>query len=288
MFAKISAFCSRHRLIGPIIKKFCSVAFSTINLYYRFTSLLRHLGFPSERYKALLKYKDTYLGKRCFIIATGPSLKIDDLENLKDEYTFGMNSICMLYSKISFRPTFYGIQDQFVFSSLKEQLYKYYYDSSNVFVSDRIARYHYIPKSWKVFPLNCAYNSYDRWFAGRFHACFSDDCYRVVYSGFSITQSLIQLAVYMGFQEIYLIGADCSFSKGSQNHVAEHGVVDAQIDTARDRNIAGYKAALEYAKEHSVEIFNATRGGELELFPRVSLDEVLQRNSLTVKLYTRK
>ncbi len=267
-------------MLGLLCKFCCFLAFAIINWYYEISSFLRCHGISSGKYKTLLTYKDSYIGQRCFIIATGPSLTIDDLEKLDGEYTFGMNSICLLYDKTSFRPTFYGIQDQFVFKSLREPLYQHYGNSSNVFVSDRVTRYNKIPKAWNVFPLNVAYNSYDRWFTNRFYSRFSDDCYRMVYSGFSITQSLIQLAVYMGFRELYLIGADCSFSKEGSNHVAEHGVSDAQIDTARDRNLAGYKAALEYAQAHDIGIYNATRGGELELFPRVALEDILQREPI--------
>ena len=64
------------------------------------------------------------------------------------------------------------------------------------------------------------------------------------YSGFSITYSLIEIAVYMGFREIYLIGADCNFTKKEEMHFVEHGVIDTSVDTLRDRNIAGYQLLL--------------------------------------------
>ena len=52
-------------------------------------------------------YRNMYEGKRCFIIATGPSLTVEDLEKLKNEYTFGMNSLCLAGDRTDFVPTFF-------------------------------------------------------------------------------------------------------------------------------------------------------------------------------------
>ena len=48
----------------------------------------------SERLEAL---KGKYEGQRCFIVATGPSLTIQDVEALKDEKTFGLNRLYQIY-----------------------------------------------------------------------------------------------------------------------------------------------------------------------------------------------
>ena len=37
-----------------------------------------------------------------------------------------------------------------------------------------------------------------------------------------------------------------------------------------------YEIANTYALEHGFHIYNATRGGQLEAFPRVDLDEVMK------------
>lgn len=42
--------------------------------------------------------------------------------------------------------------------------------------------------------------------------------------------------------------------------------------------ITGYKAAKKYADAHNIKIINCTRGGMLEVFPRMKLEDVL-RNS---------
>jgi hypothetical protein len=233
----------------------------------------RSLGLLDERYLGIKERKNSHYGERCFIVATGPSLRIDDLEKLNNEYTFGMNSICLAYEKTKWRPTYYGIQDDQVFAKLEGVLKERTNDL--IFVGDNIDKHYSVPKEWVRFPLNTAYMQYDLRYTGKYFTEFSDDCYAVVYDGYTITYSLIQIAVYFGFKEIYLLGADCNYEEGKRQHFIEHGVVDPTFNTAHERMMVGYKKAKEYTDKHDIKIYNATRGGMLEIFPRVDLDEVL-------------
>ena len=70
--------------------------------------LPRQLGVCDRRFKGLKLYKNRYQGKRCFITCTGPSLTIGDLESLKNEYTFGMNSIALIHDQTDWKPDFFG------------------------------------------------------------------------------------------------------------------------------------------------------------------------------------
>ena len=271
MLTKLVKLSKKNTILGLVIKIACYIMFSIVSGYNELCGWLRSAGIGGNKYKSLKKYKNMHVGERCFIIATGPSLTLEDLEKLKNEFTFGMNSIVRKYSETSFRPTYYGIQDHLVFSAIEKEIMSEYRNAENVFVSDRITWHSITGDKWNVFPLNMSYNGYKRWFSEEFFAKFSDDIFRRVYSGFSITYSLIEIAAYMGFKNIYLIGADCSFLKDQPNHFAEYGVIDTTIDTAAFRNIAGYEAANEYAKKHGIGIYNATRGGTLEVFKRVEL-----------------
>lgn len=274
MVTRLVELSKKNIVLGFFVRFLCWIIFNTVSCWNELMGWLRLHGIGGATYKSIKKYKDIHIGERCFIIATGPSLTMEDLQSLKNEYTFGMNSITKKYTVTDFRPTYYGIQDHLVYASMEKEILGWYENEDNVFISDRIKWHSKTGKEWNVFPLNMSYHAYERWFNERFFAKFSADAYRRIYSGFSITYSLIEIAVYMGFKEIYLIGADCSFTKGKPLHFAEHGVVDTTIDTARERNIAGYEAAKNYADEHGIKIYNATRGGELEVFERVDIDKM--------------
>ena len=275
MMTKIKKIASKNLLLGLLIKTFCFIAFFLISSWNEFMGWLRIHRIGWSQYKSLIGYKKKFSGKRCFIIAMGPSITMEDLNKLKNEYTFGMNSICKIYSQTDFRPTFYGIQDFYVYGDIQEYIEKNYSDNENVFISDRVKWHFGAKEKWNVFPLNMSYNAYKRWFNDIFEVKFSDDIYRRVYDGFSITMSLIQIAIYMGFKEIYLIGADCNFEPEKKLHFVDHNnSIDATLNTAAERNFAGYRAAKIFADNNGVSIYNATRGGKLEIFERVNLDDL--------------
>jgi len=216
-----------------------------------------------------------YTGKRCFILCTGPSLTISDLELLKNEYTFGMNSTCMVHDKINWKSDFFAVQDIFIFERLKETILNT--DNGIVFLPGDYLKNFNIPKDWILFPMCGSYHIYEMRYETRYFAKFSDNCYVKVYDGYSITYSILQLAMYIGFDEIYLIGADCSYL-GEKQHFIEHGNYDPSFKTATERLFASYGEAKNYAESHGVKIFNATRGGKLEMFTRVNLEDVLSKN----------
>ncbi|MGN1134038.1 MAG: 6-hydroxymethylpterin diphosphokinase MptE-like protein, partial [Oscillospiraceae bacterium] len=215
----------------------------------------RENGSKDDRYIKLYNVKDKHKGQRCFIVATGPSLTLSDLDMLKGEITFGMNSICRIYDKTEWRPTYYGIQDIFVYPKMKDVIEKYYHNAENVFVSDELSDMYGLSSSYITYPFNSAYHLYDQHF-NKFYSKFSGNAYARVYDGYSITYSLLQIAVYMGFSEIYLLGADCSYKKGEKNHFVESGHHDRLEYLNHDKMITGYKAAKEYADANNIKIIN--------------------------------
>lgn len=277
MILKLYEFSRKNPVFLPLAEIISWLISLVVIITDNFFVFLRH-HITSRRYGEIKHYKNKYKGERCFIIATGPSLTIDDLNLLKDEYTFGMNALIKIYDKTDFRPTFYGIQDNRVYSALKSEILKYYKEYGNVLIANRVCNRNKVPAKWIKYPLLRAYHVYDERFTGKYYAKFSDDCYEKVYSGYNVAYSMIQIAVYMGFNKIYLVGADCSFTNDKHDHFIEHGVKDEDISTRGDKNMAAYNEANKYALEHDVNIYNATRGGRLEVFPRVNLDDLMKDN----------
>ncbi|MBS4220170.1 DUF115 domain-containing protein [Bacillus sp. FJAT-49711] len=238
--------------------------------------MLRTSGiYRKSPYEKLKTIKGRHNGERCFIVATGPSLKIEDLNKLNGETTISMNSICLAFNETDWRPTYYGIQDEGVYGLMKK-----YIDELDVeckFISDNVLRGHNfeILKNHYIFPLNMLHhlrpNNTD------YTTKFSKDIFATVYSGLTITYSLLQIAIYMGFKEIYLLGADCHYGGNMKHHFKDYDYVDPTFALAQDMMTTSYKVAKKYADKHNIKIYNATRGGMLEVFERVDLDEVLEK-----------
>lgn len=245
-------------------------------LFQYLQTVPRRIGLKDNRYKMIRDMKGKYKGKRCFITCTGPSLTIDDLEKLQGEYVFGMNSICLIHDKTDWKPDFYGIQDTKVYERVKDSLLNT--DNGIVFAPYLYKKRYHTPNNWVYFHICGSYHLYEMFYKHQYFAKFSADCYNTVYDGYSITYSILQLAIYMGFDELYLIGADCSYL-GKKQHFIEHGHSNPSFEAlATQRLLASYKEAKEYANAHGVKIVNVTRGGCLELFPRLKLEDVLLRS----------
>ncbi len=249
----------------------------------------------------LKRYEGLYKGNRCFIIGNGPSLTIGDLEKLKGEITFACNSIYALYEHTSWRPDFHCAWDEVFCKKMmseKEDVERMTSNCEAFFT--RIMSEGFAFRDCKDIR-NLYYVKDVRGRDGKQGLpLFSGDCSRQVYSSGSVTYMMLQLAVYMGFEEIYLLGMDCSYSierhsDGSitrndirdYNHliqqmeerqgmalpeeVRKHFGIFTEIDAIMD----GYRAAKQYADLHGIRICNATRGGKLEIFPRADLDKVI-------------
>ena len=104
--------------------------------------------------------------------------------------------------------------------------------------------------------------------------------------GYTVTYDLaLQIAAYMGFAEIYLIGIDHSnvgAVTDSRNHFIsdyfsseEFNIYKNVTANFRAMNLAYQKAEL-YSRTHGFRIYNATRGGKLEVFDRVDLDDLFK------------
>jgi hypothetical protein len=94
--------------------KSMSLAFETsvweriISPLYKFKQGLTYHTHPTGRASLALlgELRNCHQGKRCFILGNGPSLQKTDLTRLRDEYTFGLNRIYMLFPQLGFSTTF--------------------------------------------------------------------------------------------------------------------------------------------------------------------------------------
>lgn len=241
----------------------------------------RRLGFRDSKFEKLRGLKDAYRGKRCFIACTGPSLTIEDLESLKDEYVFGMNSICMIHDKTEWKPDFFAIQDINVYKRIEETILST--DNGLCMAPYGLKKMFKTPDDWVYFPMCGSYHLFELQYRNKFFSRFSKNPYITVYDGYSVTYSIMQLAIYMGFVEIYLIGCDCNYM-GKQQHFIEHGHMEMHADTATQRMTVSYEKAKDEAEKLGVTIYNATRGGLLEVYPRKSIEDVLSKHEKN-KLY---
>lgn len=156
----------------------------------------RKNGYYDVRYAKIKNLEMKHNGERCFIVATGPSLTMKDLHLIKNEISFGMNSITKMFDRTDWRPTYYGIQDRFVYEKMEDSILMCYRDAENVLIADQLKLFFDIPDNFIQFPFNGNYHIY-RGDYDDYSVEFSPNAYEVVYDGYTITYSLIEIAIYM-------------------------------------------------------------------------------------------
>lgn len=236
-------------------------------LHGRNIFVLPWIGHPEIRkeHQELRAFYRKYAGRRCFIIGNGPSLKIQDLDKLKryGDICFGFNVIHKLYARTDWRPDFICVKDPLVmaqnYDSIREN------NSCPLFVSD-VKFYYYWEKEENEYPF---YDIQEQLY-------FSDDIVRGCSCGASVSYTAIQICAYMGFSEIYLLGMDCS---NWQEHFDERYWNEDEAFREPDevKIFRAYKIAEQYSGNHGFRIWNATRGGKLEVFRRVDFDSLFPK-----------
>ena len=80
----------------------------------------------------------------------------------------------------------------------------------------------------------------------------------------------------MGFSEIYLMGVDCNYNlPDSKKYFVDHGIRGPEQKLGGLRMIKDFEVIKQYEDKWGIKIYNASRGGMLEVFPRVELDKVV-------------
>lgn len=255
----------------PIIYYLCQKIVDINNRIY-----FSQFNKKTDNLKKILNLKDSHKGERCFIVGNGPSLTMEDLELIKDEDCFASNLIFKIFDKTEWRPKYYFIQDRYADTGdILDTI-----DLECLFVGD----YYWRKRGMKNKNAICVHSA--RSF-NKHRVDFSNDMEKALVSHYTITYTMIQAAIYMGYKNIYLLGMDHSYaltydSKG--NVTKDESIVSHIFEDKNPKdviaNIEGmnkaYISARDYADSHGVLIMNATRGGKLEWFRRVTLEEVLQ------------
>lgn len=248
--------------------------------------------FTLEDADRLSSLRNRFSGERIFVMGNGPSLNSTPLELLENEYVFGLNRVSLLFDRVSWRPTFFTAFDVRVVPDNKEEF-------ANLDVP-----YKFFSARYKEL-LGLKENHY--WhhtggFYDGFEACFGPDApYYGFGGGGTIAIIAIELAHFMGFKEIYLIGTDVSYSvpktvKQEGDDVFGDGVKleleSTQDDDAnhfdpryfgagkkwhnpnvRDMKI-GFARAASYVQRQGGRLLNATVGGELDEVRRVDFESL--------------
>lgn len=239
---------------------------------------------PSFWHPELKKYKDIHKGKRIFILGNGPSLRIEDLSKLHNEkeICIGVNKVYKIYNDTAWRADYLCFSDFRVIIDCQEDF--------ECLPGEKIVGdvYHFegrIEKEIKENLYERIHVHYEDFFPGK--PRFSNDITKGTYIGHTVIYDIaLQLAAYMGAESIYLLGVDHNFTDDlfdDKNHFIKDYCKSKVKDLYKgahaklEESTLAFKAAELYSRKNGFRIYNATRGGKLEVFERVDFEQLFDK-----------
>lgn len=250
------------------------------NLYWGWHNRGRHnmARLLSPRWaksrRDLTNFRNKHLGKRCFIIGNGPSLKKMDLSILKDEITFGLNRIYLLFPELGFDTTYLVSVNDLVLEQCANEIKALEIPK---FITWRARRR--LTNDPQCIFMDTDYTGPES---------FSTVVTGRVFEGFTVTYVAMQLAFHMGFNEVILIGVDHNFvTQGLANATVVSNGDDPNhfIPTYFGKGFKwqlpdlegserAYRMAKKAFEEAGRSILDATINGKLGIFRKVTYDEL--------------
>lgn len=231
-------------------------------------------GRRRDSVRRIESFRNIHQGERCFILGNGPSLKHTDLRLMKDEITFGMNRIYLLFPHMDFNTTYYIAINTLVIEQCASEIMSL---EMPRFVSWRGRKW--LRRDPDIIYLDTDYTP---------PPTFSPDVSDRVFEGSTVTYAALQLAFHMGFEEVILVGVDHSFTtKGDPNVTIVSNGEDPNHFSADyfgkgfrwqlpdlEASERAYLMAREAFEASNRRILDATIGGKLEIFSKVNYKDL--------------
>jgi len=268
---------------------------------------------PGEADREIIdSLRGAHVGETCVIVGNGPSLNKTDLTLLNDQVVFASNAIFLLFDEVQWRPRYYAAVDTRFVPDRSEDVNQLLQENPEMlgFFPTTLKLHDGSNKELRTrgmidsLPNRVLFRQLKRDPRKEDFASVSFDAQRGLVTPSTVTVTLLQLAAHMGFKKMVLIGCDTSYSvpkstirtgpeapgtggekmliKSTQDDDPNHFRPDY---FGKDREwhhpkteymIAHYEAAWRVFEPAGLEVVNATVGGNLEVFPRQTLEEALK------------
>lgn len=197
--------------------------------------------------ESIAQYKNVHRGKRLFILASGPSLSTHDLTRLQRRMVMGLNRSALVYPETHY----HCVMDQRLFEEYRDLLKK---TRCMITLEGR---------PWGI-PLKLLGAE-----------GFSWDLEKGIYSGYTISYVALQVAVYMGFTDIFYLGLDLKHHRGSTHFFGHdyHSADHEQTEFPRMEKMLTFGA--NQLKQTGIHVYNCSPTSTLECFSRASFDHAV-------------
>jgi hypothetical protein len=235
-------------------------------------------------------FENKHKNKRAFVIVNGPSLTNQNIQILKDDITFVVSGFFKHKVIDTWQPTYYSILDKSFFDNSNDSLL--FFKQLNEKIKESIF---FIPL-FRGYKSNIKNNLLpkDKTFYIASSGLPDDniDLTKIVQSFQSVSSFALAQAIYMGCNPIYLLGFDHDYlaNQGPDKHFYQGATIPNKESTYKtaiskmypydDIMATCHKLWQNYrhlnvaANKRGIKIYNATKGGYLDVFERIEYESI--------------
>ncbi len=192
-------------------------------------------------------FKGIHAGKRLFILASGPSLGDLDLSLLQRRLVMGLNRSFLVYPETHY----HCCMDHRLFDLHSEEMKK------TRFLFTLENRPYGIPMKLLG------------------SEGYSHDLTEGIYSGYTISYLALQIAVYMGFSEIFYLGLDLKHRSGNTHFFGQDFHSRNHEDTEFPKMKRMLSSGAKIVEELGVRVYNCSPDTDITCFPYVSYADAI-------------
>lgn len=218
-------------------------------------------GLEASTAQQLSSYKDKMNGQRCFIL--GNNGKLDELNTLMNERTFAADGFCDFFSRTPQRPAYYLLTDPAAYLGNGK-----YIEGMECFVNADVKVFEdkFKKKPTYINPLGnglvealptlqTAYGMYET-------------------SVIMPLYEMLQLAVYMGFSEIYIYGFDGIFSLDIDGEGVGRTVPEGTVAGFPDKAKQILERVRSYADGHNIKVYSLCETTGFSMFEKMKYEDI--------------
>jgi hypothetical protein len=229
-------------------------------------------------------FKDRHKGESVFVIGNGPSLTPAILDRLVGKTTIAVNRIAKIFDHTEWRPTYYvGITTAINDSRHKADILRAIHSAHTAFCWDAYKTESQVNEKVNVFYVNCSRVEDTQAAAARDDWWSDDIAVRLDKFGVAIFSAL-QVAAYMGFATVYLIGCDAGYRKPESGQDLSHFdqayrtfdvLPDYDYDELNHALQRAHEIAENASKRLGFKIYNLSPTSAITAHEKADLEAVL-------------
>lgn len=262
----------------------------------------KNVQFDAEKLKA---FKGIHKGERCFILASGPSINKQDLKPLKDEY-------CIAVSQFFLHPDIEIIKPEYHCFAPQHEPFD---DDTNKIIFDNYTKHYTFPIKAFIGTSDYEYSYFN--YLSKHPECKVDATFinyqqaphmdesnyldselwnldKHPFGLSTVIYTAIQVAYYLGFSEIYLLGVDHDYLNDLDRSDGHHFYDDKKSYSDKEHlskiskekwfyiyysRWMQYRLMMQFLNKHGVQIYNASPGSYLDVFPFADYNDTISNKT---------